>query len=188
MPLGTAAVTGIVGAIGIGAGASAASKDREQGQKALDEQKSFNAGNRDFLAKKIDTAGKQAETLFELSGKNRTTGAQRSLEILGQTIPQQLSAFQQGNVGAQEQLLAGLPQVQNALLGLPVDLSGLQPRQIPVDASFAQQQLPGFTTPISALRNRGLSATPVRNPNVVGAGFFDLPESFGNFGSTFQPF
>ncbi len=77
---------------------------------------------------------------------NRNLGVQSALDILAQTIPQQFSTFQQGNTGAQAMLLAGLPQIQNAILGRQVDLSALQPQTINVDTSFANQQVPDFTS------------------------------------------
>lgn len=77
---------------------------------------------------------------------NRNMGYQSALDVYGQTIPQQLDTFQQGNVGAQNMLLAGMPQFQNAIMGAPVDYSMFQPQQIGYDAGYAQQQLPQFQT------------------------------------------
>lgn len=108
------------------------------------------AANAETLAliKEQTAQGRQdVKQLFGSAQQNLLTGQQRALDIFGQTIPQQLDTFQQGNVAAQEQLIAGLPQVQNALLGLPTDLSGFQPTKIDFDASFAQQQLPQFQNP-----------------------------------------
>lgn len=183
MGLATAAVIG-----GAGASIWGAAADRKQSKKAFEAQTSNNASNAKFLAEKVEKGGKLAETLFNASAQNRILGANRALDIFGQTMPQQISTFQQGNVGAQQQLLAGLPQVQNALLGLPVDLSGLQPTQIDVDTSFTQQQAPTFKKPSHALQAANLSGVLPNNRNVVGGGFFDLPLELGNFGSSFQPF
>jgi hypothetical protein len=99
----------------------------------------------------IESQGAQARSdaagLFDASNINRNLGLQAGLDVLGQTIPQQFSTFQQGNVGAQQTLLAGLPQIQNAILGLPTDLSGLQPQSIDFNTDFAQQQIPDFVQP-----------------------------------------
>ena len=56
-----------------------------------------------------------------------------------------MQAFQQGNVGAQQAILSGLPQIQNAILGGNVDLSGLQTfhPQLP-DSNMFQGQIAGF--------------------------------------------
>lgn len=66
----------------------------------------------------------------------------QSLGIVGQTIPQAGETFQRGNVAAQENIIAAMPQIQNALLGIPVDYSQFQATEIPVDYSWAQQTLP----------------------------------------------
>ncbi|MCK5445938.1 MAG: hypothetical protein KAI73_09960, partial [Rhodospirillaceae bacterium] len=68
------------------------------------------------------------------------------LDVLGQTIPSQLQAFQQGNVAAQQNLLSGLPQARAAILGGQFDPTGLQATELAFDPSFAQQTLPTFPT------------------------------------------
>lgn len=95
--------------------------------------------------------------------QNRNLGFQAALDLLGQGGLQQIGAFQQGNVGAQGTLLAGLPQIQNALLGAPVTFAGLQPQTIDIDTSFLQQQLPAFTGIGEALAG-GVPGVPVPNP------------------------
>lgn len=82
--------------------------------------------------------------LADLATGNRNQGIQASLDMFGQSIPAQLSSFLGGNTGAQDAILAGVPQVQNAILGLPTDMSGLQTQQLPVDMSMFQQQPPEF--------------------------------------------
>jgi hypothetical protein len=67
-------------------------------------------------------------------------GESRNL-LAGTAFPGQVGAFQQGNLQAQEAIQAGLPQQINAIMGLPVDLTGLQPRQISVDPNMFQAQL-----------------------------------------------
>ena len=69
-------------------------------------------------------------------------GYQAALDLMGQSIPQQAGLFQGGNVAAQNTLLAGLPQQNNAIMGNPIDLSGLQPTQQAYNTDFMQQRLP----------------------------------------------
>jgi len=83
-------------------------------------------------------------SLFPASDTNRNLGFQAALDVMAQAAPQQLSAFQQGNLGAQAALLGGLPQMQNAILGLPANLNAIQPQAIQYDTSFFNQQLPEF--------------------------------------------
>ncbi len=54
-------------------------------------------------------------------------------------------------MAAQQVLLAGLPQVQNAILGRPVRQEGLQAQTVQFDPSFLHQQLPQFTGSQQAL-------------------------------------
>jgi len=104
--------------------------------------------------------------LFPAAQQNAQLGFQGALDIFGQSLPAQTDAFQQGNVGAQQQLLAGLPQQQNALFGNQVDFSQLQPVQVQTpDLGFFQQQLPQFVDPIAQEIQRDTATNPVFNPN-----------------------
>ncbi|MBL4622905.1 MAG: hypothetical protein JKY89_10945 [Immundisolibacteraceae bacterium] len=88
--------------------------------------------------------------LFPAAQENAAAGFQSALDVFGQSLPAQSQVFQQGNVAAQQQLLSGLPQFQNAILGGNVDLSQLQPTQLQQpDLSFFQQQLPQFNDPFA---------------------------------------
>ena len=118
------------------------------GKAAQEAQKNQNQSERDL---KIAFANQAREDLFDLfpsAQANRELGMQGAFDTLGSTIPQQFGAIRQGNVGAQQALLAGLPQIQNAILGRHVDLSGLQPTSIGVDTGFSQQQVPEFSLPL----------------------------------------
>jgi len=75
-----------------------------------------------------------------------TEGVQQGLNVLGQTIPKQFDAFNQGNVGAQRQILAGMPMHDAAIRGQAIDYSKLQPVNISYDTSWAQQNLPASIT------------------------------------------
>lgn len=86
--------------------------------------------------------------LFDASRQNINQGAQGALDLIGQGIPQETGVFQQGNVAAQQALLAGLPQVQNAIMGQPVDLGGLQAQQLNFNPGFGSNvQLPQQPVP-----------------------------------------
>ena len=73
-------------------------------------------------------------------------GFQGALDIFGQSVPEQARLFGAGNVGAQEQLIAGLPQIQRALLGQQVDFSQFQPTTLTPNLAFTQQTLPQSPT------------------------------------------
>ncbi len=104
---------------------------------------------KDLIERNSIQARADALDLFPTSDINRNRGLQAAFNVIGSTIPQQFDTIRQGNVGAQQALLAGLPQIQNAIMGNKVDLSGLMPESISVDTSFAQQQVPNFRLPVA---------------------------------------
>lgn len=107
--------------------------------------------------------------LFPAAQQDLRGGFQGALDVFSQSLPAQQNIFQQGNVGAQQQLLAGLPQIQNAILGGQIDLSQLQPTQLQTpDLGFFQQQLPQFVNPFPATQEDVIGPMPV-NPDPVAA-------------------
>jgi hypothetical protein len=97
--------------------------------------------------------------------------------VFGQSLPAQTDVFQQGNVGAQQAILSGLPQIQNALIGGNVDLSQLQPFQVQKpDLGFFSQQIGGQPAP------QNQPTTSTQQPTSNGG----LPSNAGNFGSVFN--
>lgn len=131
-----------------------------------------------------ERAAKQARqdlfNIFPQSRQDIQQGFQGALDVFGQSLPAQTQAFQQGNVGAQQTLLAGLPQIQNALLGGAIDFSQLQPQRLDIDTSFFQQQLPqqvspqnttGTNIPQSAVALSGGSYWPNDTTNNYLAGY-----------------
>ena len=109
-----------------------------------------------------------------------------SLDVLGQAFPQQQQAFQQGNVGAQQQLLAGLPQIQNAILGRTVDTSGFAPTTIGLNTGFTQQTLPTFQGSAAALQ-AGQPAQPAAlDPSAFAPGQLEALAAQLHAGGFFQ--
>ncbi len=107
----------------------------------------------DLIERQTQRATRDVSKLFGSAEQNLLAGNQAALDTMGQYAPQQFSALQQGNLNAQQQIASGLPQMQNALLGLPTDLSGFQPRGVSVDTSFLENaQLPQFQTSQQALQ------------------------------------
>ncbi len=101
----------------------------------------------DIASQQVKTSTSEARSeignLFPQAIQAGQQGFQGAIDVLGQVLPQQAQLFQGGNVAAQQSLLAGLPQFQNAILGGQIDLSGLQSSQAqPIDFSFTQQQIP----------------------------------------------
>lgn len=106
--------------------------------------------------------------LFPQARQESNQGFQGALDVFAQSLPAQTQAFQQGNVGAQQQLLAGLPQFQNAILGNQVDFSQMQPFQVQTpDLGFFSQQLPGNSPGVD---NAFAAGTQFQGPS-QGSGF-----------------
>ena len=122
-----------------------------------------------------DQARADAIPLFSSGQNNVLEGYRAANEIAGQSIPEQIRAFQSGNMGAQNALLQGLPQMQNAILGGPINNNALQAQRIntPND-SFFQRDLPEFQTIEDAL------APPPPPVTTGGGGFTGGLGGFGN--------
>lgn len=106
-----------------------------------------NALERDLRAQFAAEARADVTDLFPRAQEARQQATDRALGIMSATIPQQLGAFQQGNVAAQQQLSQGLPQFQRAILGQPVDFSQFRPQalgggSLNVNQSFGQSGAP----------------------------------------------
>lgn len=133
------------------------------------QQRAAEAGQ-ELIRENIAEARDQIRTLFPEARQSAQQGFQSALDVFGQSIPTQANIFQQGNVGAQQMLSQGLPQFQNAILGLPTDLSFAQPQQLTMpDLAFLQQQL-------------GQQQAPQAQPDVAAP-----TQSFtGPFGTSFN--
>lgn len=112
--------------------------------------------------------------LFPQARQDLQQGFQGALDVFGSVVPQQSDIFQQGNIGAQQAILAGLPQMQNAILGGQIDLSALQP---------SQQFQPDF-----GFLNQNIMPAPIeQQEQQPTGGLFQnigVNDSLGNFGST----
>ena len=128
-----------------------------------------------FTREGVEQARGDLFKLFPAAQQNLQQGFQGALDVFGQSLPAQTDVFQQGNVGAQQQLLAGLPQFQNAIFGNQVDFSQLQPTQIQTpDLGFFQQQLPQFVDPFAP-----------QNTQTDNPAFQQPPQTGGFVGPTF---
>lgn len=101
----------------------------ERSQKFIEEQAALNRAD--------------ANQLYRYGDMARNQGLNAALALMGESLPTQMRMFQDGNVSAQMQMLAGMPQYQNAILGMPVDNSALQPYRSDIP-SVPTTQLPNF--------------------------------------------
>ncbi len=134
----TAAVLAVTAVAGAVASKNAGDKSIKASSGAADKAslQTLHAANR---------AREDVNRLFPQAQESAQQGFQGALNVFGQSLPAQTDVFQQGNVGAQQAILSGLPQIQNALFGNQVDLNQLQPFQVQQpDLSFFNQTLPHF--------------------------------------------
>ena len=156
-------MSGVATAIGVSAlvGAAAASDSSKRAANTA-----ANTQGRQLAA--TDAGVQQARgdlfNLFPTAEANSQKGYQSALDVFGQFMPQQASTFQQGNMAAQNQILAGMPQQHNALMGGQVDYSQFQPSQIDYDPSMFQQQLPQYKS-IDDAMNQPEIIGPQQNPS-----------------------
>lgn len=154
-----AAAAAIVGA---GAAIFSANESSKNADNAQDAQADQNRSNQQNIAAQSEQARNDALLAYGAAAPNRNMGFEAALNSLMQSGRGQLQAGQQGNMAAQNQLIQGLPQMQNALLGLPVDMSGFQPQQLGYDTSFLTNQLPDFQGPGFVFGGNNMS-----NPNDI---------------------
>ena len=121
-------------------------------KSAQREQIKANASDRALFEKLANESSANAKTLMGAADTNRNMAYEQVLGLLGGTVPTRLGAFQQGNLGAQKQLIAGMPLLQAALLGMPIDTSVLQPTSVSYNTDYAKQSLPQFTSSAEALK------------------------------------
>lgn len=151
-----------------GGGVSKASKESQKAQAAA------NAATQRFIEEKAGLARQDVSSLFPQAQDVSRQGFQGALDLFGQSLPAQADIFQQGNIGAQQQLASTLPQFQRAIMGQPVDFSQFQPQTLSFDPSFLQgQQAPQMQAAApqqqGALGNIGRFNFNVRPPNPMMA-------------------
>lgn len=134
-------------------------------KKAAQAQERALGESQEFIREGIEQARGDINRLFPQSQNMMQSGFQGALDVFGQFMPQQASTFQQGNVGAQNALLSGLQNQNNAILGMPIDYSAVQPQTINFDPSIFQQQLPtGITDALQQTQQQIAAPQPNISP------------------------
>jgi len=129
-----------IAVLGTAATLSSASKDRSQARQATAAGKEISEDNlalareqaeasRKFIEKSIAQGRTDLLKLFPAAQESRRAGIQAGLDIFNQTIPQQVGAFEQGNLQAQRTVAGALPNRIAALKGTPMNLNSMQPSQ-----------------------------------------------------------
>lgn len=99
------AISGAIGAKGAKDAAAEQRKGAEAGQK--------------LLADAAERARQDVMPLFRQAQRDSQAGFQAGLGVIGEAVPAQIDAMQQGNVAAQETLIAGMDPFRSAILGQP---------------------------------------------------------------------
>jgi hypothetical protein len=93
---------------------------------ALRQQRDENRRAQEFIEEQAALGRGDALTLQPIVDASLLGGYQSAADTLGLGLQGGLDLFGQGNYQAQQNMLAGLPQYQRAILGLPVDNNALQ--------------------------------------------------------------
>lgn len=108
-------------------------------------QMAANQRSQEYIERMMNLGRGDANALYSQGDYARNTGIDAAMALMGRSMPTQMGMFQDGNVSAQMQLLAGMPQYQNAILGMPVNNAAFQPTRLAMpDPSAYQQRLPDF--------------------------------------------
>ena len=134
-----------VAAAGVSAAASLAGSllDYRQNKKAAEEAKL----NRNELVAQIkkyqQMSGESLQPAYQAAQEGQMDAYGQGLSLSGQMFRPTLDFLQAGNIGAQEQIKAGLMGQRNAILGDNIDYGAVSPRNISIDYSA----LSGLTNP-----------------------------------------
>jgi len=157
-----------------GATMYAAKLDYEAAQEANATALKQREESQKFIEKQTNQARGDIFQLFPAAQKARQQGIQSGFNLYQAALPTQTQYFQQGNVMAQNQQIAGLGQIQNAILGRPINQNALKPgvvQQMNYDANGGLQRFAPVNQPIlqpsAAPANPSFSMSGIAAPAVA---------------------
>lgn len=126
----------IVGAVGSAVSSNKASKENAKGvKKGLDQSAALAQQARDDVMK-----------LFDRSSRNSALGLKGALDFYRTAAPKRLTPFLQANQQAQNVIGQGAIQANNAILGLPTDMSFTQQAQVQPNTDYMLgAQMPDYS-------------------------------------------
>ena len=146
-----------------GGGVSDASKQTQAAQQA------DLATRRSGITGMSGQARERAEDLFGQGIDARRQANQNAMQMIAGAVAPTYQAAQLGNVAAQNQISATLPEYANAIYGLPMNYGSFKPVQLEPDFSYLQPFMPsgaGAVTDmeaIAAVDDPAMSRDPYRN-------------------------
>jgi hypothetical protein len=150
-----AVATGTALLLGAGATLAAGAMDNRSAKKSIESAEEQKALSQEFIKQQMDQARGDLFKLFPSAQDSQQKGLQAQLGTIKTAFPMQINAFREGNVAAQQTLIDALPQVQNAILGRPMNLGlraqringGVDTAQMPQAPQFQQIQGLGLQLP-----------------------------------------
>lgn len=140
--------------------------------KAADKQASATSKGLQQASALAEQSRNDALKLYSAGRKSYQQGLGQTLDFYRRASPSRYTPMIQGNVAAQGVIGQGAAQANNAILGLPVDMSFAQPQQITPDLSFLNagvlpQQSPDAILPKSENQNSNANSSAANIKNVV---------------------
>ncbi len=115
-------------------------------------QAKANAQTQAYIEAQAKLARGDAGQLYDQGDAARNSGINLAMALMGQSMPEQMRMYQQGNMEAQRLYSAGQPAYQDAILGMGAPQQAQAPFQMQLPpASSYQTQLPSFGRPVSEL-------------------------------------
>ena len=123
---------------------------------ALESQEDWNHHLLNYLQWRTKIGREDIAKWMPKARESGKAGYRAALNAQRHTIPEQLKALRHANTASQEALLAGLPQMNNAVLGQNVNLGGLQSYDPGnrAEAHFKEMQTPYFMLSQGQKENR----------------------------------
>lgn len=128
-----------IGAIGGAVAGGAALLDNKNARQSRETSERQRDESQAFIEQQIAKSRGDLFKFFPQGQESRRLGAQAGLDLISQSMPQQIESFQGGNVAAQNMLIQGLPHQQNAILGRP---SNFNPQAVQLGGGLNVPQLP----------------------------------------------
>lgn len=151
-------------------------------ESAQGAQIASNRASLELTERLADRARSDVISLFGPAQEARQQGFGAALDIFGESIPAQIGAIQTGTQNARATNLAGLEQIQNAILGRDVDFSQLTAGQRPQAGppNLSGLSLPDFRFSGAGATGEAGGLSPIEN--LLGGGGVDPGVDLGPVG------
>jgi hypothetical protein len=166
--------TAVAGAATAAATVAAATLDYKAAQEANAAALKQREDAQKFIEQQTNQARGDIFQLFPTAQQARQQGIQSGFNLYKAALPTQTQYFQQGNIQAQNQQLAGLGQIQNAILGRPINQGALKAgvvQQMDYNAYGGLERFrPVNSAPLMPSGSSGFTMSPYTAPNNNSSG------------------